>query len=270
MRNVSRLVVPVLFSACFSPVVERQCDIDSDCGSNYVCESHQCVPARGSSGGGDAQGNGGGTARGGGPEGGGKGGGISGNGGGQGAECSAKTCRDGCCQMGRCMKGDSHAACGSNGQFCVSCFSVEVCDQRKCVPGNNMTFDAGMSTVPVGKACDSANQCGGTPGFCLFGEVAGIKTGYVGGYCTQTCTSTDPKCPVNSVCITEMIGGFNSMGCKTPCANPGKGQDTCRQGYLCLKASSGDMTGWCGPSCINQTIPCLGGTRCNAMTGYCE
>jgi hypothetical protein len=129
--------------------------------------------------------------------------------------------------------------------------------------------DAGVGEA-VGAPCTDNSQCLPQSVFCVPETLSMIKTGYVGGYCSDNCSSTQ-ACPPGSVCITENLGGvLTNSSCKSVCFNPGGGQGVCRSGYICIADASGGMVGWCGPRCTNQSVACPSGGMCNTMTGYCN
>ncbi|MBK7863566.1 MAG: hypothetical protein IPJ65_34170 [Archangiaceae bacterium] len=137
------------------------------------------------------------------------------------------------------------------------------------IDGGTPVTDAGVNGRSVGQACTVSTQCQPPNGaFCLPQNVGGVATGYLDGYCSRSCDSTQP-CPAGTLCTTENLGGTSTTSCKALCFNPGGGQGICRTGYLCQPSPTG-LTGWCGPRCTNQTIPCFGAGTCNTITGYCQ
>lgn len=102
----------------------------------------------------------------------------------------------------------------------------------------------------------------------MYGQV----TGYPGGYCTASCSPSQPC--ATGVCVSESILGVGQSTCRAECPSPGAGQSTCRAGYVCAHrpgTTTPSAGGFCRPSCVNGGLAtCSAGTTCNGSTGYCQ
>ncbi|MBL8949233.1 MAG: hypothetical protein JNK82_00555 [Myxococcaceae bacterium] len=155
-----------------------------------------------------------------------------------------------------------------------TCYSFGAAGFNACwiFPTPMVVVDAGVPSLdagrPVGAACTNDVQCQApATAFCIPPTLAGFNTGYLGGYCSRNCGAA-VTCPAGSICVTETVNGQPFTTCKTICPNPGTGQSNCRTGYICHPNAAG--SGWCGPRCNNQSLPCPNGGMCNNATGYCQ
>jgi hypothetical protein len=132
-----------------------------------------------------------------------------------------------------------------------------MCNQGVC----SGAVDAG-ATLPNGSPCTATSPCAGT---CLDEVIFGQTSGYVGGYCTETCGAAPCS---NGVCVTEVVFGQTFAQCRATCPAPGT-QSTCRPSYVCAPIA-GSATGYCRPNCSNTGIlaACQPGTTCMS-NGVC-
>lgn len=266
-------------AACWTPVVETQCQTDQDCGSGWRCIERQCHPpgaggggtaggggsvgggvgggsVGGGAGGGGAGGGVGGGFVGGGPGGGagggfvggGPGGGVGGGIGGGGGACPG--CYD---ASGQCVPGTSNLQCGMGGFVCTTCAPNETCSSGKCLPlGCNNTTCSGCclaNGLCVAPQNQSASICGLQGALC-----ASCAPGQQcrNGACTSVCDAQ--TCPG---------GCCGSTGCQMPsdrqCGVLGQQCVPCPVGFRCV---NGACSG-CGPqTCMGC---CLNG-QCSAGT----
>ncbi len=214
------------------------------------------------------------------------------------ATCSPQGCPNGCCSGNTCIPSSS-AACGINGQQCLTCSSSQACQNGACV-----TATCGLTTCPgccrnntcvspvIPSACGfSGNSCSNcaqgqacSGGLCssaptttyagspcaqnadctiggVFGACNTAAAGWPGGYCQDTCVVLG--CNGTDVCL--------SQNCWERCPDPRAGQSTCRLGYVCgglVQTDGGAITyGICKPDCHLPGAGCTSGT-CSAL-GYC-
>jgi hypothetical protein len=174
--------------------------------------------------------------------------------------CDAVSCPTGCCAFGRCIQStqQQNFACGTGGAMCQQCQGGTSCRAGVCLP--NVLPDGGtLPPLPTGSACTAMTTC---EGFCLEESQFGQPSGYRGGYCTAQCGPTQP-CS-SGVCVTENVFGAMASSCRSTCPNPGAGQSTCRQGYVCvLSPSTSALVGYCRPNCNNGALAsCPMGQQC--------
>jgi hypothetical protein len=257
MRPPNTLFAFQLFAAvalygcgCFVPVTEKQCDVNTPCGSGWVCLGGVCHPpdggkAGGAGGGGAGVGGGGAGVGGGGA---GVGGGGAGVGGGGGA-CGG--CRD--ATTGGCLPGTAQNRCGINGNTCSACQATQTCQNGACVNAgctaancpsgccrNGVCVPTSMqTTASCGLSGQTCAACPAGQG-CFFGKCSAVST----------CNSTNcAGCCSGNVCLNTMI--------QTP-VNCGLG------GNACFACAAGQI-------CTNGT--CIVPTTCTAAScpgGCCD
>jgi hypothetical protein len=247
-------------ASCFSPVIEKQCERDADCGAGWLCIAANCIPpqqsggddggvgggaAGGSAGGSGGGALGGGSVAGGGGVGGGVTGGGAGGGGGGSMLCGGEVC-DGCCATAAniCvpLTSESAALCGRNGGVCSPCAMGSTCNNGQCTGGT-----CNAANCPNG--CCSGNGC------VPFNSQSSLACGTGGAACTA-CGPTN-ACE-NGACQPAVC---NSMTCP----------DGCCQNNKCVKYAdqSGNACGVAGLQCG----PCPPGAGCSmglCTTGGCS
>ena len=182
--------------------------------------------------------------------------------------CDASTCPNGCCQNGQCQSGNSRMACGSGGQACQRCMNNVSCTNQSC--GGAPNPDAGSGSL-TGQPCTTTQQCQPPQnGLCVQENLFGQNSGYVGGYCSATCSAMQP-CAAGATCVTESVFGQVQSTCRATCAAPGT-QSTCRAGYVCQSGANSTSPAFCRARCDNGGLlsACPANQMCNATTGACQ
>ena len=129
-------------------------------------------------------------------------------------------------------------------------------------------FADGGTSSSIGAACVNSQQCTATANAFCIPDIAptGGATGFVGGYCSTSCSGV--PCSTGSTC-TPVSGALGTFPvCLQNCASPRIGQSSCRNGYIC-EGTTGTSSGYCLPRCNNTGATCPTGTACNATSGYC-
>lgn len=84
-------------------------------------------------------------------------------------------------------------------------------------------------STPNGGACADAKACEGS--VCL------TSGDFPGGYCSMSCSLSDPKsCPSGSVCIDDASGA--PSGVKSVCYQTCNDTKDCRSGYQCAEKAN--------------------------------
>ncbi len=282
---------------CFQPVVERQCDDTTPCGSGWRCVAFQCVPplpgdggvGGGSVGGGRAGGTAGGVAggRAGGVAGGGGfaggvagGGGFAGGGVGGGGGFGGGGGGGGGGFGGGGVGGGGGGGGAGGGGGCAGCVLNNVCIDPTGTPfcGSNAQLCAecpGADETCQGGRCVSTSTCSpaNCPGCCQSGQCVPLfaQVNFACGRGGQTCTT----CPMGTNCSPQgqCVPGppCGPMSCAGCCI-----QGSCIATFLqddMLCGSLGAMCNSCGAgqTCTNGI--CTGGPVCNAQTcpqGCCQ
>lgn len=148
---------------------------------------------------------------------------------------------DGCCPAGCTTQTDNDCACNptsscsAQGAECGSVFdgcSLEQCgvcgDEEECDQATNTCID---TSTPIGEACTSTAQCGGSPYDCL----PAADIGWIGGYCSRGCS-------VNSDCGPGAHCSSDAGLCLQSCSSNGE----CRSDYGCYDFD-GDGLNECAP-----------------------
>ncbi len=132
-------------------------------------------------------------------------------------------------------------------------------------------FDVGPPADRVGVPCVDTAECRNPPndGFCIpESSEDGGATGFSGGYCSAACESSS-HCSADGGAICVTFDDVNA--CLRTCPGPGRGQSTCRAGYLCLRLQNSDggaaPAGICGPGC--DVTGCEMRETC-LPSGYCK
>lgn len=119
------------------------------------------------------------------------------------------------------------------------------------------------NTTLIGHACDPGQpmvDCQSSTAQCL----APNGAFWLGGYCTQSCTSGQAACPAGSSCVTLSYLGAQADECLQSCR---VGSADCRPGYTCA-LPSGSTGGVCIPRCGSDQ-DCGAGYACRTCDGLC-
>jgi hypothetical protein len=187
-------------------------------------------------------------------------------------ECSQNDCPEGTCVPfaggeaycattcsagGECRSGyvcaTAVGACLPDCRSGWSCGDLLQCDEETGTCGADASDSKPTKEPnPIGAACQLNADC--SSNLCTPEVLDSTSTGWVGGYCTQSCA--DSACPSGSTCIPFADG---TSFCDADCTQPAD----CRTGYVCAA-----LAAVCLPDCRNGWS-CGTELSCDDATGAC-
>ncbi len=186
------------------------------------------------------------------------------------SDCCTGNCVNGKCESAnRCFNNNDCASnpknkyCETQSGVCVECLEDYQCPNSTCDKNSYKCNPIAPGTI--GDNCNDIEFMCQSGQFCIK-ESEGI--GFVGGYCSQDCTSFD-NCPydwendVYSVCV-QVASNPTKRWCLRECYS----NSDCRLEYVCYPLNS--YEGVCWPRCDNPGRKCPSGYVCNSRTGFCE
>ena len=217
---------------CHAGTCEEKCRVDSDCGSNEVCDSAtgKCeTVSRDSGPAGDQPPDTGGTkAK-------------------EGEECGAGL--PACDQNLECVKKDKSLAKGKCWKLCTK--------DSDC--GGNLCALTGANghCVPNDDKCEFASASSTTPRIPCWPGLVCIRDGMVEGLCLKTCTTKD-DCPKDLACDkkdskTYCLPPKDLAGPGQACGDVGGKQVGCVKGYGCIPERVGATKSICAKKCTQHT-----------------
>ena len=143
---------------------------------------------------------------------------------------------------------------------CVECTQDFHCSGSTC---DKSTWTcAPKQPGDVGEACTADSDCQMGDMCITEKDSNGKDTGFVGGYCSEDCTSSQYCDSYVASCIA-----ISSSPAKSECFLDCVTDSECRTGYICADAGG---FGECYPRCDNAGASCATGYVCQAGTGKCE
>jgi hypothetical protein len=189
--------------------------------------------------------------------------------------------------MRRCAAGGSPADAGQSdcreGYLCLDLL----------LPDGGRTSD-GICVPPtppppttVGQACTTNAQCtvpSNSVADCItesapLSDGGSRLTGYPSGYCSRFNCQGDNECGPNDaglcLLVNTSLGANVVTSCYAACPEGGKGQSTCRSGYVCLSTLQEDggasLDGYCDSRCDAPGAgACPVQHPCDVDSGYCR
>lgn len=178
----------------------------------------------------------------------------------QGTICSNYSCITPECQKDADCLTAPYSRCEKGAYRCVECTMDYHCPGSTC---DTWSWTCNpREPSDIGGPCEKDDDCiyGYT---CLTAvDTGGADTGYVGGYCTQDCTTT--YCDSwDADCVTVSSSPRKDL-CLLGCYDI----SDCRPEYTCLQAES--YTSVCLPRCDSPGMACETGYSCDKVTGTCD
>ena len=179
--------------------------------------------------------------------------------------CAGASCVNNQCVVAQCAADTDcttapNTHCEKTGGTCVECTQDYHCSGSTC---DKTTWTcAPKSAGDVGAACAADAECQ-MGGFCITEkDTSGNDTGFIGGYCSQDCTSSKYCDSYSASCIQ-----VSSSPAKSECLLDCVTDSECRAEYICVSVGS---SGECYPRCDNPGFSCATGYVCQTGSGQCE
>ena len=192
-------------------------------------------------------------------------------------------CISGCMGIGDCCAGTS---CIGNRCVAVQCAQDSDCKTApnlRCESGSGTCVECTLDYHCTGSTCDKTTwtcapkepgdvgaECAKDSdcqmgGMCIAEkDTSGKDTGFIGGYCSQDCTSQMYCDSYVASCIL-----VSSSPDKRECLFDCYTNADCRTEYICVPTGTGS-SGECYPRCDNPGMGCDTGYVCQTGSGQCE